>query len=222
MNEDYPADQPDLSAAAAVPPPVSPEDVPGGKLFSAGQITLATFLGAPLAGCLLLVKNFRALGKGGAAWQPLVVGIASTTLLIILGFILPEKFPGAGLAAGGCFGIYYYAKQVQGGVIENHLKAGGRQGSWLSAIAVGVVCAVVLFALIVALAITFDLGPPLDEQAMPIAKIRVSRAGQIEPNGNQVNREQLRAALADLKDDGEGCGTTGRGWTSPRPKRRNR
>ena len=63
------------------------------KLFSAGQITLATFLGAPIAGCLLLARNYRELGNGAAAWQSLVAGIVSTILLFLIAFWLPENFP---------------------------------------------------------------------------------------------------------------------------------
>jgi hypothetical protein len=35
------------------------------RLFSVGQITLAIFIGMPIAGCMLLAKNYRVLGKGG-------------------------------------------------------------------------------------------------------------------------------------------------------------
>ncbi len=43
-------------------------------------------------------------------------------------------------------------------------------------------------------------GPSLRERDMIIARIKVSRSGQIDLNGMQVTREQLRTALTSLKD----------------------
>jgi hypothetical protein len=185
------------------PPPSLSAGYTGGKLYSTGQITLATFLGAPVAGCLLLARNYQVLGKGGA-WQPLVVGAVTTILLVVIGLLLPENVPGTGLSAGGCIGMYYYAKQWQGGAIDANLKAGARQGSWLAVVLLGVSSLVVLFGLFIALAIAFDPGTSTEREALngPVARVRVSQAGQIEMNGVQLNREELRRALARLRAEG--------------------
>jgi hypothetical protein len=149
--------------AAGVQPPVSLETVPGSKLFSAGQVALATFLGAPIAGCLLLAQNYHALREVRSARRPLVVGGVSTTLLFILAFFLPEK--SASLALPACIGMYIYAKQQQGAAIDDYLKAGGRKGSWRVTIIVSLGCPAVLFILFIAVAIAFDIGPPEDTPA---------------------------------------------------------
>lgn len=187
--------------AGGVRPPPSPETVSVGRLFSAGQVSLATFFGAPMAGCLLLAQNYRALGKGGSAWRPLAVGTISTILLMILALFLPEKFPALWLPAGSCFGMYHYAKQRQGGAIDYHLKAGGRKGSTWVTIGVGLCCSVVIVVLLVAIVITFDIEPPGGEPGGPVAQVRVSQAGRIELNGTEVTLEQLRAALMRLRDE---------------------
>ena len=142
-----------------VHPPVLLANVPGSKLFSVGQITLATYLGAPVGGFLLLAQNHRALGQSAAAWQPLMAGVASTILLLIIAFFLPENFPHKALPAGYAAGMYYYAQQWQEGAINNHLKAGGRKGSWAATIAVGLGSMVILLGLLFAFAITFDIEP---------------------------------------------------------------
>jgi hypothetical protein len=150
-------DPPHQGVEAEAAPPVLPVTVPGSKLFSVGQITLATFFGAPVAGCLLLAQNYRALGKDSAARQSLIVGIASTILLIAIVSCLPDNFPGRGVALGSCFGMRQVAAQLQGGVINNHLKAGGRKGSWWIAFAVGVGCSVAVLGLIFGIAIALNL-----------------------------------------------------------------
>jgi hypothetical protein len=189
------------SYVGGVQPPVLLENVSGRRVFSTGQIALASFLGAPIAGCLLVAQNYRALGKAGSAWQPLVVGVASTILVMILALFLPESFPNLGLPAGSCVGMYFYAKQQCGDAIDNYLKAGGRKGSWWVLIFVSLGCAVVSVILLVAVAITFDLKPPGDETSRPVAMVKVSQACQIELNGPQSLLSNLRAGPTSLKDE---------------------
>jgi hypothetical protein len=182
-------------------PPGLLENVSGRKVFSIGQITLASFLGAPISGCLLLAQNYRALGKGRSVWQPLVIGVAATILLMTLALVLPEKFPNMALHAASCLGMYFYAKRQLGDTIDNHLKAGGKIGSWWVMIAVSLGCTVLCLVLLVAVAITFDIPPPGGEPSRPVAKVKVSQAGQIELNGTNVTLEELRVALTSLKDE---------------------
>lgn len=198
-------------------PHVPPTQLSGGRLFSTGQITLATFLGAPLAGCLLLARNYQLLGKGAAAWQPLLIGVVTTAVLFTLALLLPENVPGLALSGGSCIGMHYYAKQWEGGAIEAHLKSGARQGSWAAAVALGIGCSVVLIGLLIAAALTFDVGPaPEGERRdMPVARVRVSQAGQVEMNGVKLTPEQLRKALAGLRDEGGGVMYYRERWDEP-------
>jgi hypothetical protein len=140
-------------------PPVPPENVPDGRLYSEWQIGLATWLGSPAAGCLLLARNFEVLEKGRAAWQSLAAGVAATALLLGIIYVLPENFPGGrGFALVSGFGMHQIAQQLQGAAIDEHLRAGGEKGSWAVAVFVGLIVAGVIFALLVAVAVTFDLG----------------------------------------------------------------
>jgi hypothetical protein len=143
----------------AAPPPGMLTSVSDSKLYSVGQITLATYLGAPIAGCLLLAQNYRALGKRDAVWQPLVAGIASTILLFIITFFLSEDFPSKILPAVYTSMMYGFARQWQGDAINNHLQAGGRKGSWAATIMIGLGCLVIVLGLLFAFVITFDLEP---------------------------------------------------------------
>lgn len=122
-----------------------------GKLFTVGQITLATFLGMPIAGCLLLAQNYRELGNGGAAWQSLAAGSASTLLLLLIAFSLPENFPNMALPVAYCFGMRQLVNYLQGSEIANR-----RQGSWAVAVALGLGCLVIIFGLIFGLIIMLN------------------------------------------------------------------
>jgi hypothetical protein len=116
------------------------------NLFSVGQITLATFLGMPKAGCLLLARNYREIGNGRAAWQSFAAGIASTTLLLFIAFRLPENFPNGALPFAYCFGMRQIASYLQRGGVVN-----SRKGSWTVTVASGVGCLIVIFGLSVCL-----------------------------------------------------------------------
>jgi len=119
-----------------------------GKLFSLGQIMLATFLGAPLAGSLLVAQNYRVLQKSSAAWQSIAYGVVSTVILFIIAFLLPEKFPNSLLPVIYCFAMRQLVSYLQGDAITRHYSSGGTKGSWLVAILLGVASLAVLFAFV--------------------------------------------------------------------------
>lgn len=128
-----------------------------GRLFSVGQIVLATLLGTPLAGCLLLAANYRQLGKSAAAWQAVAAGIVSTIVLMIVSFWLPEKFPSSLLPAVYCVTMRQTVIQLQGGAIDNYLKAGGGKGSWAIAVITGIVCLIVILGIVFGFVTMFDV-----------------------------------------------------------------
>ncbi|HEV7892557.1 MAG TPA: hypothetical protein VGP08_18230 [Pyrinomonadaceae bacterium] len=139
-------------------PPVLPESVPDGRLYSAWQIALASWMGSPAAGCLLLARNYEVLEKKRAAWQSLAAGVTATLLLLAISFVLPENFPGGrGFALVSGFAMLQIAKQLQGAAIDGHLRAGGEKGSWAVTVFVAIVVAGIIFALLVAAVVAFGL-----------------------------------------------------------------
>ena len=128
-----------------IDPRVSPR-----RLYSVAQIIVATFVGAPIAGCLLLAHNFRALGQAKAAWHSLIWGVASTSILFVGAVWLPENFPNAALPAGYYFAMRQVAIHFQGTSISNHLFAGGKKCSWAATVGTGVACLVLIFGVFIA------------------------------------------------------------------------
>lgn len=114
-----------------------------GKMFTVWQVTLATFLGSPIAGCLLLAKNYRNLGNHSGAWKSVAAGIGATVMVFVLAFLLPEKFPTFAVPAAYTFGLQQAAKYLQGDLIE----ASGKKASWLFTIAIGLGSLIVVLAM---------------------------------------------------------------------------
>lgn len=121
-----------------------------GTLFSLGQITLAVFLGSPIAGCLLLAQNYRTLGKNESALQSVLIGILLTLAVFFAAYLLPDSFPNTVLPVAYTIGMREGIKYLQGDVITRYVGA-GKKGSWTVATLVGLACLILLSIFIVGL-----------------------------------------------------------------------
>jgi hypothetical protein len=113
------------------------------RLYSVAQITFASWAASPLAGCLLLNFNYRALERPRAAWQALVFGFLATVLVFA---IPPHRLPGMTLPLASAVAMYPLARYLQGDATRNHFAAGGRKGSWWTTIGLsfGIVLSIVV------------------------------------------------------------------------------
>src|SRR5690242_3684427 len=98
------------------PPKAALDAVSAGqpKLYTWQQVALATFLGAPLAGCLLLGSNAAAKGKPKERLQMIVVGAVATVAVLALALILPKNFPNTIVPVSYTIAIRQYAKGIEG------------------------------------------------------------------------------------------------------------
>ena len=113
------------------------------------QIAVATFIGTPIAGCLLLAQNYRTLGRVSSAWQTLILGFVSTIIVFFIGFLLPENFPNFVLPMAYTITMRQIVKYLQGDVTAN------QKGSWVVAVGVAVGCLVLIMALVFGAAVLF-------------------------------------------------------------------
>lgn len=120
------------------------------KLYSPNQIAVAAFLGSPLAAGWLFASNYRQLGQAGKATASLIWNVAGTVGLLIIAFMLPERFPGHIIPLAYSFAILHTAKRLQGEAFADHIAAGGRLQSWWAAVGVGLLCLVLVFGVIFA------------------------------------------------------------------------
>jgi hypothetical protein len=127
--------------AAALPPPPY-------QLYDYRSVGLASFLGTPLGGSVLMAMNYRRLGNRASAAGALAVGIVATSLLLLLGF--------SGIASTGVqiigllafIGMMQGAKAIQGFEIQEHVRLGGRLASKGSAAITGLVCLAAVAAVV--------------------------------------------------------------------------
>ncbi|MGH7782589.1 MAG: hypothetical protein ACREO5_01925 [Candidatus Binatia bacterium] len=128
-----------------------------GTLYSLGQITLAIFLGSPIAGCLLVAKNYRTLGKNEAALQSLLVGVILTPVLFSVAYLLPVNFPNTVLPVAYTVGMREGIRHLQGDAISKYMEA-GRKGSWMVATLVGLGCLVLIAIFVFGLVFFLDIS----------------------------------------------------------------
>lgn len=113
-------------------------------VYSSGQVAWATFLGAPIAGSVLLALNYRQLGNPTAANVALILGLFGTVLSSVIALLLPESFPNSTLPAAYTVGMYYGAKSMQGEIVEDRIANGAKKGSSWFATGVGIVGSVLV------------------------------------------------------------------------------
>jgi hypothetical protein len=131
-----------------------------GKLYSPLLVAVATLLGAPVAGCILVGHNLRALGKRSAAWQWLLWGVVGTAALLIVAYFLPDRFPNSALPIGYTLGMYYGVKHAHGAEFDTHIATGGARASAWAAVGVGLTCLVAILGVLFLAILALPEGQP--------------------------------------------------------------
>ena len=133
---------------ADVPPVVAGTGEP---LYSEQQVGIATFLGSPIAGFILLARNYARLGQSEQVGKMIGMGLGATVVTFGIAFVLPEDFPGAPLGLIYTFGMYKLAEMWQGTELAQHFSQGRPKASNWSAVGIGLLCLLAVVALIVAM-----------------------------------------------------------------------
>jgi hypothetical protein len=126
----------------------------GFQLYSTKSISIATFIGGPLAASILLRKNYINLGKEKNGKLSLIIGIISTILLLVLMFIIPEdvidKIPSTIIPAIYTVIIYFIIERLIGKELKSHKESKNNFYSGWKAAGIGAISAVVLLAAVFA------------------------------------------------------------------------
>lgn len=120
------------------------------RLYSPRHVAWATFLGSPLAGCVLMGLNFFRFGDSSTAWMTIGWGTLGTIVMFVVAFFLPDNFPSVVIPAATTFGMFHLAKSLQGARYERHLAEGGQKASGWAASGIAVLCLVVVLAAMLA------------------------------------------------------------------------
>ena len=136
------------------PPAASVADVVrAGTLYSPQQIFAASFLGSPIAAAWFIHRNFKTLNTESRGLRALWLGLAATITLLVVAFYLPKHFPNALLPLAYSFAIYQYASSLFKTSYQQHLAAGGREGSWWRVIGVSVLALLTLTGVLFVIAL---------------------------------------------------------------------
>lgn len=116
------------------------QSTPDYRLYSRWQVELATVLGSPIAGALLLRANFRRLGNPRAGRWAVPWGIAATAAVLALAVVVENRGMPRRLVSGlvqavfvsAAYGVFQHWFQAS---LLAHKAAGGRTGPWWHALA---------------------------------------------------------------------------------------
>ena len=131
------------------PPPIDASQLSSSiHLYSSGHVAWASFLGSPVAGGILMGINYFRLRKPAAGYISLIVGLILAVGFMVLAFYLPDGFPNSVLPIVSTLGMYQAAKLSQGEQYNEHLAYGGAKGSAWVATGIGLLCMIIVLALI--------------------------------------------------------------------------
>ena len=121
-----------------------------GKLFDPKAVTLATFLGSPICGGIVLAMNYRQLGRNASANKAVVLSLLGTIVLFAIGMVVPDKTPKPLLYLPPILAMAAIAKALQGQIFEEHKRLGGAVRSLWAAAGIGLVGLVVIVGIVIA------------------------------------------------------------------------
>jgi hypothetical protein len=139
----------DLPARASQPATsLTPEVrvLPTYRLYTPTQVAVAALIGSPVAGCFLLSRNAKRMGRSELPW--LLVGIAWTAGLLAFAVTGTTEQPTAFASLGSVGVVAILARSTQGVALQYHQRAGGARGSWSVAIGAGLVALAIVFAVL--------------------------------------------------------------------------
>jgi len=112
---------------------------PSYRLYTRWNVELATLLGGPIAGALLLRRNFRRLGKPRTGRRAMLVATAGTAAVLVL--VLTAEASGMQRGAISLWveltflsAIYLAFDRWMRGPLQAHVAAGGETGPWWHAL----------------------------------------------------------------------------------------
>ncbi len=176
----------------AVPLPYASQPAEQHALYTPRAVGLATFLGGPLAGTVVMAMNYRRVGRPASAVKAILGGLAGTAALGALAFVLPEHSPGFLLGLIPLFVMVKLASTLQGETVNRHKYAGGKIASMWKAAGVGLLSLILLVAVVFAAVFSWEWLRAGSSVVVGNAQIRYSGSA------TKADAEGLGKALGDV------------------------
>lgn len=126
------------------------------KLYSEMQVAIATFLGSPLAGGILMSHNAKAAGQEREKKNYLFLTSVATVGILVLAFFLPERRAGnylIPLAASWAMRFWY--QKAQSDFLGGTRFPEAKKASWWAALGIALLVVVAILALLFLLLLIF-------------------------------------------------------------------
>jgi ABC-type Na+ efflux pump permease subunit len=126
------------------------------KLYTETQVAVASGVGSPLAGGILMAHNASAVGDKRDARHYLFITAAATALLLVIGFLLPPVKPGNYLGPIiVAWLMRCWFRKAQGSIIAAHPEAA--RGSWWVSLGIALLVTACLLVLLIGAFTLLDL-----------------------------------------------------------------
>ncbi|WP_417611813.1 hypothetical protein [Owenweeksia hongkongensis] len=171
------------------------------KLFSQRSITIATFLGGPLAAGYLIRENYRALDKTREGNNALILGVVSSILIFAEIFSIPESIldtiPRQLIPFVYTAIVYLIVELTQGSTLKQHKENGNDFFSGWRAAGFGLISLVILSACILGYTLLSPVNPEFEKYD---AKIAQFTKNETETLGfyDRINNSPSFALLSEL------------------------
>ena len=106
------------------------------KLWNLRPIIIASIIGTPTAGCILMALNYYRSGEKKTAILTLSAGIAIAAMDLVAPFLLPSILAGL-LAVAALIAAIYFAVKIHRPFLQEQVSAGAQRASIWSGIGVG-------------------------------------------------------------------------------------
>lgn len=126
------------------------------KLYTETQVAVASGLGSPLAGGILMARNASVVGAKGDARRYLLTTAAATVALLVIGTLLPPvksaNYLGPIIVA---WLMRLWFRKAQGNLVVAHPEAA--RGSWWVSLGIALLVTVCLLVLLIGAFTLIDL-----------------------------------------------------------------
>ena len=128
------------------------------KLYNDRSIYVGTFLGGPLVAGYLAAENYKKLGQPTKVKSAWIIAVIATVAIFGAIFLIPhlEKIPNYIIPLIYTAIAQFLIQKFQGDAIKAHIAKGGQIYSIWRAVLIGLIGALVLIAVIVAIMLLTD------------------------------------------------------------------
>jgi hypothetical protein len=125
-------------------------EITASRLYSPRQISLAAFIGSPVAACWCFAQNYRQLGNTDRAQKWLILGGGGSFISLVLLCMIPgvQRLPHVIIPLAYSLAFEEVAKRIQGDAVAQHISAGGRLASWWLVVGISLLFVIGVFGLL--------------------------------------------------------------------------